>query len=279
MTSITVSTGALVRSCHPAPSLAVTAFATVLAAAAGNSAATCAVLAVAVCTGQLTIGWSNDRIDADRDRRAGRADKPIARGELAARTVDGSIGVALLATVVASLALGWAAGLVHLGAVACGWAYNLWLKRTAWSWLPYAAAFGALPAVATLARAAPAVPAGWVIAAGALFGVVANLTNALPDLADDRADGIRGLPHRLGAGTSLLIATALVAAASALIVFGPPGGPVALAWGGLGVSLAAALGGLCWAWRHRASRSAFYGIVLVVAVNVVLIAVAGHHLR
>lgn len=279
MTSIALMSGALVRSCHPAPTLAVTAFATVLVAVAGNDAATCAVAAVAVLTGQLSIGWSNDRIDAERDRRSARIDKPVARGEVSVRTVDGVIAVALVATIVCSLALGRAAGLVHLGAVACGWLYNLWLKGTWLSWLPYAVAFGALPGVATLALAEPTAPAAWAVAAGALFGVVANLTNALPDLAADDETGIRGLPHRLGARASLILATALLVAASVLVVLGPPGGPNALGWTGLGVNLAAALGGLAWAWRQPASRSAFYGIVVIVAVNVVLIAITGHHLQ
>ena len=44
-----------------------------------------------------------------------------------------------------------APGSVHLVSVASGWAYNLGLKSTAWSWAPYAVAFGALPAVVSLA--------------------------------------------------------------------------------------------------------------------------------
>jgi hypothetical protein len=139
------SASALARSCHPAPSAGVTAFATVLAVTAGNGAGTCALLALAVLAGQLSIGWSNDRLDAARDRAVARTDKPIATGELAHRTVEVAIAVALAACVACSLALGWRAGLLHLAAVSCGWLYNLWLKATWFSWLPYAAAFGALP--------------------------------------------------------------------------------------------------------------------------------------
>ena len=35
--------------------------------------------------------------------------------------------------------------------VGAGHAYNVWLKATWWSWLPYASAFGTLPTVVTLA--------------------------------------------------------------------------------------------------------------------------------
>lgn len=271
--------GRLARSCHPAPTVAVTVFTTMLFAVAGNGAATCAVGAVAVLAGQLTIGWSNDRIDAPRDRQVSREDKPIAVGELPQRTVDLAIATAIVVTAAFSLALGWRPGLVHLFAVACGWLYNLGVKATWWSFLPYAAAFGALPAIAVLALPGSPPPAVWAVMTGALFGIVANLTNPLPDLADDARTGVRGLPHRLGARLSLVLATALVVAASLLVAFGPPGPPSTTGWTGLGVDVVAAVGGLALAWQRPASRSAFYGIIVVTAVNLVLIVLTGHHLH
>ncbi|MFD0527700.1 hypothetical protein ACFQ1I_11740 [Kitasatospora arboriphila] len=98
---------------------------------------------------QLSIGWSNDCIDSARDTAAGRADKPLARGALTAgaltpRAVGTAAAAALAAAVPLSLACGTRAGAAHLTGVAAGWAYNLRLKRTAASWLPYAVAFGAL---------------------------------------------------------------------------------------------------------------------------------------
>src|SRR5581483_4954960 len=118
---------------------------------------------------------------------------------LTPRTVDRAIALALAATVALSLMLGLAAGLLHLAAVGFGWAYNLGVKSTLWSWVPYAAAFGALCAVATLAVHPHRSPPLWLVGAGAALGVVANLTNALPDLAGDRQTGVRGLPHAWGA--------------------------------------------------------------------------------
>ena len=43
------------------------------------------LLTLAVFCGQLSIGLSNDAIDAPRDRAVGRTDKPIARGEVSER--------------------------------------------------------------------------------------------------------------------------------------------------------------------------------------------------
>ena len=85
-----------------------------------------------------------------------------------------------------------------------GWAYNLYFKRTLWSALPYAVAFGTLPAVVTLALPDPEWPAPWTFLAGALLSIGAHLLNALPDLADDASTGVHALPHQLG---ELLVCT------------------------------------------------------------------------
>lgn len=252
--------GALARACHPAPTVAVTAVATALGAVAGLPPATTAVLAVAVLAGQLTIGWSNDLVDADRDARVGRADKPLATGELRVGTARVALAVAVAVTVVASLALGVAAGLTHLLLmVGSGWAYNLGLKRTAASAVPYVVAFGSLPAVPWLALDPPAAPPAWALAAGALLGLGAHLLNVLPDLDDDAATGVRGLPHRLGRRASERTALGALVLASLAVVVGP--GTVPLwAWAVLGLVVTIAVLGV------RAGGRAPFRAALVVAV-------------
>ncbi|MGH8960007.1 MAG: UbiA family prenyltransferase [Jatrophihabitantaceae bacterium] len=277
--STTATTSALVRSCHPGPTVAVTCFATVLAVCAGNDAATCTVLAVAVLAGQLSIGWSNDRIDATRDRIVDRTDKPIATGELAGRTVDRVIAAALLVTVAFSLALGWRAGLLHLAAVGCGWSYNLWLKATWFSFVPYAAAFGALPAIATLALPDHPAPAAWLMIAGALFGIAAHLANALPDLAGDRATGVLGLPHRIGARPSLVLIVMLLIAATGWLALGPPGAVIPLGWAALAFSAVAGIGGAATLWQRPTSKLSFYAIIAIVGLDLVLIVLSRHQLH
>src|SRR4051794_22058890 len=89
---------ALVRACHPEPSVAVTTITTALAVSAGRGPAS-AWVAAALVSGQLSIGWSNDWIDADRDRTAARQDKPAARGELSPTTVRTAALVAAVACV------------------------------------------------------------------------------------------------------------------------------------------------------------------------------------
>ena len=256
----------LARACHPGPTLAVTVLTALLASSAGHTPARGLLVTAAVLTGQLSIGWSNDLLDAARDRAVGRADKPIARGVVSERTVRVATGAALAACTVLSLACGLASGLVHLLlGVASGWAYNLWFKRSLLSPLPYAVAFAALPAVVTLALPAPVWPPAWVMVTGALLGVGAHLLNALPDLADDEATGVNGLPQRLGARTVRWLAPVVLLAGTVVAASGS--GPDAA--GVLLLGVCVALAAVAVVARGRLPFVAAIGIALVNVVALV----------
>jgi 4-hydroxybenzoate polyprenyltransferase len=149
---------------------------------------------------------------------------------------------------------------VQLVCVAAGWAYNLGLKATVWSWVPYAVAFGALPVFVTLTGTGD-VPPLWVPVAGALLGVGAHLVNALPDLDDDLATGVRGLPHRLGARWAAPVATAILVAASLLICVAATLTRHWSTW--IGLLVVAALAVVAVAGRGRTPFRAAMGIALV----------------
>ncbi len=264
-----VSPWGLLRAAHGGPTLAVTTLVAVLAAGRGVGPTTGLLLVAAVFTGQLTIGWVNDLVDLRRDREVGRADKPLATGELPVTAVRVALALAGVATVGLSLALGGAAALVHLAlVVGSGQAYNLGLKRTVLSWVPYAVAFGTLPAVVTLAGPGDSWPAAWLMLAAGTLGVAAHVLNVLPDLADDAATGVRGLPHRLGEGRSRVVATALLVAASLAALLGRDGAPEPWGWGLLVVVLA--LAAISLRGRGRAPFRAAIGIALVDVVLVAL---------
>jgi 4-hydroxybenzoate polyprenyltransferase len=214
---------ALIKSAHPEPSIAVTTLVTVMAVGAGVSAARCVLLAFAVLTGQLSVGWSNDVLDRQRDRLVARPDKPVAVGEIDVRVVAAAAAVALMLCVPLSLLLGVRPGIAHLVAVASAWSYNLGLKSTVWSAVPYAVSFGLAPVVVWWT--VPAAPPVWVVVAGALLGVGAHGTNVLPDLEDDAVTGIRGLSQRLGP-TATRALTAASLALAVLILAVAPAGPV-----------------------------------------------------
>ena len=249
-----------------------------LAALAGNSAGRTVLVTAAVFTGQLSIGWSNDRIDAERDREVHRADKPVAAGAVSSTAVGWAAVIALASTIALSAALHWWAGIAALVIVVCGWLYNLGLKATIWSWLPYAVAFGTLPAVATLARPGHPGPAAWAVAAGALLGVGAHLANVLPDLIDDAETGVRGLPHRLGARRTALAGPAILVTASAVILFGSGGSHLALRVAAFVVTTALAVVAAGAALRAPATRAYFLATVAIAALDIVFFAATGGRL-
>ncbi|HLR28808.1 MAG TPA: UbiA family prenyltransferase [Ruania sp.] len=287
---------ALVRACHPAPALLVTVLATAWAVGIGSSGGTIVLVSLAVLTGQLSVGWSNDWLDAGRDAVTGRADKPTVTGAVTAGLLRRCALVAVVLCVGLSLATGWVAGLVHLVTVACGWAYNAGVKSTAWSWLPYALAFGVLPLFVVLAGFPHAAVPVWLMVATALLGVGAHVANTLPDLGDDRRTGVHGLPHRLGRRASSVLAPLVLMLAVLVVAVGPgafggpggvgspgstggpgglgsPGGPVrwVAVLAAVGVAAAAGIVG----WRRPHSRTPFTLSMAVAAICVLLLVQAG----
>ena len=246
-----------------------------LGAGAGLSAARCVLLGAAFLSGQLSIGWLNDLVDHERDAAAGRTDKPLARAEISVRAVRTACVRAAALCVPLSLALGWRAGLAHLVAVGGGWAYDLRLKSTPFSPLPYALSFGLLPSVVTLALPEPGWAPWWATLAGALLGVGIHGANALPDIDDDRRLAARGLPARLGARVTRALTAVSLLAASTLLVLAPEGAPTAWGWAALTAAVVLAVAAVGHAWPATA-RTAFALVVALALIDVgVLVAHAG----
>jgi 4-hydroxybenzoate polyprenyltransferase len=53
---------------------------------------------------------------------------------------------------------------------------------------------------------------------GALFGMAAHFINVIKDMEQDQVSGIQGLPPRLGAKKSIVVAVALIAAGSVVLL-------------------------------------------------------------
>lgn len=204
----------LARASHPGPAIAVTLLAGGTALAAGATAASSVALAAVVLLGQVSIGWSNDAVDAVGDAAAGRRNKPTVAGIVSATLLLRAGVIALLAAAALSYpVLGWVAGLAHIIAVLAAWAYNLRLKDTWASFLPYAIAFGLAPVVVGGALDPRTVPPLWTLWLAGTAAVAVHLANTAPDVATDRAVGRGGVATRLGASRSRLLGTTLLSAA------------------------------------------------------------------
>jgi 4-hydroxybenzoate polyprenyltransferase len=267
---------ALLRSSHPEPGGAVTVAMTLLAVGAGHRGWALVGIFLAVGATQLAVGWVNDWLDADRDRHAGRRDKPVANGQVSRRTV----GAAGLLAALAIPFLGWPFGakatvvisLVGIFALLYDWP----LKSTVFSVVPYLVAFGLLPAFVVVALPGHPAPPAWLVAAGALLGGGAHFANVLPDLADDAATGVRGLPHRLGALGSAVAAALLLLGATVTLVFGPPGPP---SWAGWAAGAAAVvvlpLGGYATTRAEGRGVAMFRAVIVVALIDVLLLIFSG----
>jgi 4-hydroxybenzoate polyprenyltransferase len=215
---------ALWGSSHPGPTLVVTALAFALGVATGLEPWRLALLTVSVFAGQLSVGISNDALDAARDREVGRTDKPVARGDITVGTAwVAALGLLVLALVL-SVPLGWRMLAAHALVLGSAWAYNAGLKSTPWSIVPFLVSFGIFPSLATLSAPEPTFATGWAWIAGASLGAAVHLTNVLPDLDDDARTGVRGLPHRLGSRVAAIVAAAAVVVGGIAALLAAAGG-------------------------------------------------------
>lgn len=218
---------ALWGSSHPGPTLVVTALAGALGVAVGLDAGRLALLVLAVFAGQLSVGISNDALDAPRDRAVGRRDKPLARGDASVRQAWAAASVALAVALGLSALLGWRMLAAHALMLGGAWAYNAGLKATAASLVPFLVSFGIFPSLAPLSAVDPAFAEWWAWIGGAALGAAFHLTNVLPDLDDDARTGVRGLPHRIDARLSALLACVAVVGGAVAVLLGPVDGNVA----------------------------------------------------
>ena len=203
---------------HAAPTIAVWTLMTVVAWRVGWQGLPLVLVSAAVLVGQLSVGWSNDAIDAPADLRAERRAKPTVAGAVTARALwVGAASALVVACALSWLAAGWVGGSFHVLALAMAWLYNLVMSRTAWSWLPYAVAFGVMPAFLYVGLDGSAPPA-WSVVAFAVVATSAHLANAIPDIDSDRAAGLGGLAVRLGTRRATLLCWVLLAAGTLVLM-------------------------------------------------------------
>jgi len=148
---------------------------------------------------QFSISALNEWADADLDRRAGRR-RPIPLGLVSPGV---ALGVAVVCAVGAFLLcvlsdLGpFALLLVGVG-TACGWAYDLWLKATPLSFVPFAIAFPLMPFWIGVLAGRPLTSLAVVFIGGSPLASAIHLADAIPDRERDRAAGLKTLAVALG---------------------------------------------------------------------------------
>ena len=208
------------RVIHPFPTglnVAATAALAGIAVDGVPAAADLARLTVAMFCVQAAIGASNDYWDRDLDAIT-KPYKPIVRGLIEPKVA--LLLAAVLAIVAGALTATF--GPLSLAVGACGLlaglAYNVRLKRSVLSALPFMVALPALPFWVWISLDQFANELWWLVAFGPLIGLSVHLSNTAPDLEQDRQAGVRGLAHVLGLERTLAIAWGSFAAALVLAV-------------------------------------------------------------
>ncbi len=259
------------RACHPLPAAAVTVVLSAFAWSLGWRGWELALVALTILIGQLSVGWSNDAFDARVDAEAQRSSKPTVTGLVTARALwVGAIIAVLVSSALSWIVAGWVGGSFHVFALAMAWLYNTALSRTAWSWLPYALAFGAMPAFLTYGLDGSAPPA-WTVAVFAIVGVSGHLANAVPDIESDTAAGMDGLAVRMGSRRALVVCWVLLGLGTVVLaVVTAQQRPLVAV-----LVVAAYVGALAVGLMARTESATFRALLAVVAVDVVAIILAG----
>lgn len=224
---------------HPGPSVLVTIVLVAIAGLAAHrvpDALLCLQLVGAMLPVQLCIGVVNDVLDLPADSVA-KPHKPLVRGVVSRRTAVvigvllGAIGLGAAATInLPTLSL----DALALGA---GLSYDLGVRTTPLSWVPWWGGMAVLPlegyaAVGSIpSRLLVLIPLTALIALGLHFA------NAVPDIDGDRAAGRHSLPVIAGVSGSRWGGPIALAATGALAVAlaGPLGQAGVLLFGGTAV--------------------------------------------
>lgn len=171
---------------------------------------------------QIATGALNDYVDMPLDRQT-KPWKPLVRGDLRPGTALLLTGAGLAAALLLVVPLGQPVALLAILGAGAGLIYNLALKGTRWSWLPYLVAVPLLPIWVWSALRGWDVRLLSLYPLGALMAVSLHLADTLPDIEADTQHGVRGVAHRLGPAyarllcwlTALLPPLLVVGAASA----------------------------------------------------------------
>jgi 4-hydroxybenzoate polyprenyltransferase len=253
------------------PCLAVSTLAGLFSFGSGLPLERCLWIFLAVLFHQFSVGFSNDWLDFDKDKQAGRIDKPTVNGLVSVSLLKilafTSVGIAMAI----ALALGLWATLIMIFMLVVGWSYNLGMKSSWYSVIPYAIGFGSVPLFVGLSAQVPFLVPTWTIIVSALLGVSAHFANVLPDIAADKLTGVNALPHILGQSISALVIASSALLATSIVVTQSTKLAPGFAIAGLALVIPLVAVASVLALKPNPPRVVFPLLLLTALVNVVLL--------
>ena len=183
------------------------------------SAIKSAEISIAILAGQLVVGWTNDLIDFPLDSAAHRISKPLVAKTITVtnlrRAIFTSLTLALLLSYFGPMGLKGTA--VHALGLLSATAYNFKLKKTYLSIFTYIISFGLMP-LAVYVSAGQRLNL-WLELAFITFACAFHFLNVIKDLEWDLAQGVLGLPQRLGKNRSIVFAVFFAGLGIVIVVF------------------------------------------------------------
>jgi 4-hydroxybenzoate polyprenyltransferase len=236
------------------------------------------LVVVAMALVQVAIGLFNESCDRDLDRWA-KPERAVPRGVLGYRQAGVAAWASLAAGLACAAALNWWGAAVLAVGGGMGMAYSARLKRTAWSWLPYAVAYPIVPLWVWVTLGVFRAELLLIYPLVVPFAVGVHLCNQLRDYDADLAQGMRGVVQWLGERTAGKLCWGLLAVMPLLVLAG-------WGWAGrgwlilAGTALHGVLLGECWVrygrtndgrlWQKLFRRLQISGPVLLISVTAVL---------
>jgi 4-hydroxybenzoate polyprenyltransferase len=206
---------------HPVPSILTAAAAVGFAWIFGLSFADARIwwIAAIMLLAQFSISVLNDWADADLDAKAGRPRpvplRVVSRGAALVIAVVCAVGALVLSAI---SGFGLVPFLLVVIGIGCGWVYDLRLKRTPLSFLPFAVAFPLMPLWVGVIAGHPLSSLGVILLAGAPLATAIHLADAIPDREADRAAGVKTLAVALGSPRAEFAAAGLLLIGSVITI-------------------------------------------------------------
>ena len=257
---------------HPGPSLATTAAAVAFGLLFGIRLGDprLGLIAVTMLMSQLSISVMNEWADRERDLAALRP-RPVAMGRVPARLALWLAIVLGLAAVPGALAFGPSSLALVIFGIGLGWTYDLIMKPTSWSFVPFAIAFPLLAVWVGIISGRPIATLLPLLLAAAPLAVAIHLADSIPDEAADAAAGTRTLAIGLGRSGAIRVMQAMLLLGSAVVVASLLGRLLLSALLALAAVLGTALAGITARKRPGQARWAVAVTALIAVVGWIVV--------